>query len=205
MDAKLLSTYLVAVLVLEIVPGPDMLFAVGSGIRGGPRAGFCAAVGCALGEAVHFTAAAIGLAALFRASPVLYNGTRLAGAAYLAWLGIQALRCGAHDASARSGATTALRALCRGVVVNLLNPKMAIFTITFLPQFVKPSRGHLVEQFIILGVLFLALEIIIDGAVGLAAGRIRDLLSSRAHAIRRLDTLTGSLYLGLASAVAVER
>jgi threonine/homoserine/homoserine lactone efflux protein len=204
-DHQLLLTYLIAVFVLEIVPGPDMLFALGSGIRAGPRAGLCAAVGCALGEAVHFTAAALGLTALFRASPVLYRGTAVAGAAYLVWLGTRAWRSGAAEGTSHRAAATAGRALGRGLVVNLLNPKMAMFTLTFLPQFVRPSRGHLVEQFVVLGAIFLVMEIGIDGAAGLAAGRISNLLRERKRANRWLNRLTGSLYLGLATTVVTEQ
>ncbi|HEY7483940.1 MAG TPA: LysE family translocator [Streptosporangiaceae bacterium] len=199
---ELLATYLVTVLILEIMPGPDMLLTLASGIRGGPGAGFCAAVGCALGEAMHITAAAAGLAALFRTSPLLYDGTRLAGVGYLAWLGIHALRSRGSEVAAPGGASSPRRALSRGMVGNLLNPKMAVFTITFLPQFVEPARGHVIAQFVVLGALFLALEIVIDGTVGLLAGRIGSLLTTRERGRRRLNTLTGSLYLALATMLA---
>ena len=164
-----------------LIPGPDMLFALGTGIRSGPRAGLCAAIGAALGESVHMIAAAAGLAALFRASPVVYDAVRLVGAGYLVYLGVKTLRdrdTVAPGAGAAGGVHPVRRALLRGMVVNLLNPKMALFTIAFLPQFVDPARGHVAGQFALLGAIFLAFEIVVDGTVGLAAGRLGTWLSA---------------------------
>lgn len=201
----MLAAYVVTVLLLMITPGPDMLFTLGTGIRSGPRAGFCAAVGAALGESVHMLAAAAGLAALFRASPVVYDVVRLTGAAYLVYLGIKTLRSRDVDLTAGAGGPTPRRALLRGMVVNLLNPKMALFTISFLPQFIDPSRGGVIAQFALLGAIFLAFELLVDGAVGLLAGRLRTVLTGRRTAMRRLNVTTGSIYLGLAAKIAATR
>src|SRR5438105_3725994 len=142
-----------------------MLFALATGIKSGPRAGFLAAVGAAAGEVVHVTTAALGLAALFRAAPVLFTFLRFAGASYLVFLGIQALRARNHASVADLGraAASARRAFWRGALTNLLNPKMALFTVALLPQFVDTGRGNVGLQFLVLGTCFVALEILVGG------------------------------------------
>ena len=188
-----------------LTPGPDMLFCLASGLRGGPRAGFSAAVGAATGEVVHISAAAVGLAALFRGAPVLYDGVRILGAGYLVWLGIRTLRnrdagLGGRPADARRSRNRAFR---RGLTTNLLNPKMALFSIAFLPQFVDPHR-NVALQFFVLGACFVALEIAVDGTVGILAGRFRSFLGAR-RATRNLNVVSGCVFLGLGARVAIER
>ena len=205
MNTSLFATYLGVVTVLMLTPGPDMLFCLASGLRGGPRSGFLAAVGAATGEVVHITAAAFGLAALFRAAPVAFDAVRAAGAAYLVLLGLRALRTrNAELPTGAEGGGSARRAYWRGLATNLLNPKMALFSIAFLPQFTDPRAGSVALQFLVLGACFVALEIAVDGTVGLAAGRLARLLRGR-RARRNLNVATGSIYLGLGARVALER
>src|SRR5437868_4545300 len=197
-NTSLFITYLVTATVLMLTPGPDMLFCLASGLRGGARAGFAAAVGAATGEVVHISAAAAGLAALFRAAPLLYDGVRILGACYLVWLGIRALRhrdagLGGRQASGRN------RAFLRGLTTNLLNPKMALFSIAFLPQFVDPGRS-VALQFVVLGACFVTLEIVVDGTVGILAGRFRTFFGSR-RATRNLNVASGFVFLGLGARV----
>jgi len=205
-NGSLFGAYLVTVTVLILLPGPDMLFALATGIKSGPRAGFLAAVGAAAGEVVHITTAALGLAALFRAAPLLFEVMRFVGATYLVYLGIQALRTrnAASIADVRRAATGARRAFWRGALTNLLNPKMALFTIAFLPQFVDASRGNVPLQFLILGACFVALEILVDGTVGTLAGRFSQFLARR-RAVKTLHVVSGSVFLGLGAKVALER
>src|SRR5437588_123049 len=195
MNGSLFAAYLATVTVLILVPGPDMLFALATGIRSGSRAGFLAAVGAAAGEVVHITTAALGLAALFRTAPLLFDLMRFAGAAYLVYLGIQTLRARNESllATPGRGAAGARRAFWRGALTNLLNPKMALFTIAFLPQFVDTSRGNVGLQFLVLGACFVALEILVDGTVGMLAGRFRQLLTRRSTA-RTLRAVCGSVF-----------
>lgn len=206
-SGQLLVSYLAVVTVLMLTPGPDMLFVLASGIRSGSKAGFVAAVGVAVGETVHLLAAATGLAALFRAAPLLYDLMRFAGAAYLLWLGVRTLRArdGAGVAHGQHGAASTRRAFWRGLVTNVLNPKMALFTLALLPQFVDPSRGQVPAQFLVLGACFLALEIVVDGTVGLAAGRVRRILAARPRAARGVEVVSGSVFLGLGAKLAVTR
>ena len=206
MNASLLAAYLVTIAVLIALPGPDMLFALATGIKGGSRAGFFAAVGAALGEVVHITAAAVGLAALFRAAPLLFDVMRFAGAAYLLYLGVQTWRARNEPptAGARAGAAGARRALWRGALTNLLNPKMALFTIAFLPQFVDTARGHVALQFLVLGACFVTLEIVVDGTVGILAGKFGRVLERR-RAAKSLHIASSGIFFGLGAKVALER
>jgi threonine/homoserine/homoserine lactone efflux protein len=197
---SLFATYLVTASVLMVTPGPDMLFCLATGLRGGPRAGFTAALGAAAGEVVHISASALGLAALFRAAPVAYDGVRVLGAGYLILLGIRTVRNRNRGIQTRDDNGRAFR---RGLLTNLLNPKMALFSIAFLPQFVDPHRD-VALQFLVLGACFVALEIVVDGTVGLLAGRFTRLLRGR-RAVRNLNVAAGSIYVGLGLRVAAER
>jgi threonine/homoserine/homoserine lactone efflux protein len=182
-----------------LTPGPDMLFCLASGLRGGPRAGFLAAAGAATGEVMHITAAALGLAALFRAAPAAYDAVRFAGAAYLVVLGLRTLR---HRNADLADAPATARPYARGMITNLLNPKMALFTIAFLPQFVDPRR-NVALQFVVLGTCFVALELIVDGTVGLVAGRFGRILRRR-RTRRNVNVAAGLIYVGLGARVAAD-
>lgn len=207
MNGHLLVLYVVATFLAMIAPGPDMMFVLASGVRGGPSTGLLAALGVASSEIVHIAAAA-GLSALFAQAPIAFTVLRLAGAVYLAYLGVQAIRGARHptplpddDRSSISGR----RAYVRGAVTNLVNPKMVTFSVAFLPQFVDRDLGHVWLQFVVLGVIFLTFEMLIDGTVGLFAGRIGALLSRRHHARQALDAGSGTIMLALAGRLALER
>lgn len=172
-------------------------------MRGGPRAGLLATAGVATSEAVHITVAAAGLAAFFAAAPVAFAAVRIAGAAYLVYLGVQTIRHRGKEEPASPG-IPAPRVYLRGLLTNLLNPKMVTFTIAFLPQFIDPARGQVWLQFTIVGAFFLALEFLVDGTVGVFAGRIGSWLRRRHGAQRRLDVATGTLLIGLGLRLAVE-
>jgi threonine/homoserine/homoserine lactone efflux protein len=201
-NGSLFVAYLVTVVVLMLTPGPDMLFCLATGLRGGSRAGFRAALGAATGEVIHISAAALGLAAVFRAAPLLFDAVRFAGACYLIILGLSALRN--RNRQPGDGVPAGAHAYRRGVATNLLNPKMALFTIAFLPQFVDPGAGSLALQFLILGACFVALEIVVDGTVGLVAGRLADLFRRR-RVRRNLNVAAGSIYIGLGARLALDR
>lgn len=206
-DQHLFALFLITTFVAMISPGPDMLFILGCGMRGGPRAGLLATAGVATSETVHITLAAAGLSAFFAAAPTAFTALRLAGAAYLMYLGVQAIRHRGQMPATSAGANTASgrRVYLRGLLTNLVNPKMVTFTIAFLPQFVDPRLGRVWLQFLILGAIFIALEFLVDGTVGVLAGRIGDWLARRQAARRRLDIATGGVFIGLGVRLAVER
>ncbi|SEM46315.1 LysE family translocator [Streptacidiphilus jiangxiensis] len=202
----LFALFLLTTTVAMVTPGPDMLFVLGCGMRGGPRAGLLATAGVATSEAVHITVAAAGLAAFFAAVPVAFVAVRLLGAAYLIHLGVQAIRHRGRAPETRGTvAVDGRQAFLRGLLTNLLNPKMVTFTIAFLPQFIDPARGRVPLQFALLGAVFLVLEFLVDGTVGVLAGRIGGWLRRRRAAQRRLDTATGGILIGLGVRLALER
>jgi threonine/homoserine/homoserine lactone efflux protein len=197
MNGHLLALYVAAVFVAMIAPGPDMMFVLASGVRGGPRVGFLAAVGVASSEVVHIAAVAAGLSALFAAAPAAFTVLRIVGALYLTWLGVQAMRSAFRggsldDAALRGSAVSGRRAYLRGALTNLVNPKMITFSVAFLPQF------------LVLGAIFVGFELVVDGSVGLLAGRLRTTLARRRRARQALDGGSGAVMLALAGRLALE-
>ncbi|GAA3823356.1 LysE family translocator [Sphaerisporangium flaviroseum] len=207
-DQHLLALFTVTAIIAMIAPGPDMLFVLGCGMRGGPRAGLLATAGVATSEAIHIAVASAGLAALFAAVPFAFTVLRIAGAAYLIYLGIQMIR---HrkgvqaEVTVGGGGMSGRRAYLNGLLTNLLNPKMVTFTIAFLPQFINPQLGQVWVQFAILGAILIALEFLVDGTVGVLAGRIGGWLRRRHTARRRIDVATGGVFIGLGVRLAVEQ
>ncbi|NJC71159.1 LysE family translocator [Planosporangium thailandense] len=207
-DAHLLALFTVTTFVAMAAPGPDMLFILGCGMRGGPRAGLLATAGVATSEAIHVAVAAAGLAALFTAVPIAFTVVRIAGAAYLIYLGVGMIRHrndSPDEGTAVGEKISGRRAYLRGLLTNLLNPKMVTFTIAFLPQFINPGLGRVGMQFAVLGAILIGLEFLVDGAVGVLAGRIGGWLRRRRAARRRLDLATGGLFIGLGVRLASER
>ena len=207
MNTHLLALYVVTLSLAMIVPGPDMLFVLGTGMRGGPRAGLLATCGVATSEAIHILLAAVGLSALFATTPTAFTAVRIVGAVYLVFLGLQAIRGkrSTLDSGASTAAVSDRRAYVRGLLTNLLNPKMVTFTIALLPQFVDRHHGQVAMQFLVLGAIFVAFEFVVDGTVGVLAGRIGRWLLQRHRARRRLDVATGGLFIGLGVRLAAER
>lgn len=221
MNTHQLALYVVVVFVAMIAPGPDMMFVLATGARGGARAGLLATLGVASSEVVQITAVAAGLSALFAAAPAAFTALRLAGAAYLLYLGVQALRSarrgspvadpageedGGRDGQRAGGRRVSGRyAYLRGLVTNLVNPKMVTFAVAFLPQFVDRGLGHVPAQFAVLGAIFVAFEVLIDGTVGIAAGRLGSWLSRRRRARQALDAGSGTIMIALAGRLALER
>jgi threonine/homoserine/homoserine lactone efflux protein len=203
-DQHLLLAFLVTTAVAMVTPGPDMLFILGCGMRGGPKAGLLATAGVATSEAIHVAAAAAGLAALFAAVPVAFTAVRIAGAAYLIVLGVRAIR-NRGTIPDDVVQTKVTRAYSNGLLTNLLNPKMVTFTIAFLPQFIDPARGRVWLQFAVLGAIMIVFEFLVDGAVGVLAGRIGGWLRRRRKARRRIEITTGGLFIGLGVHLAVDR
>ncbi|MFE9581658.1 LysE family translocator [Nocardia sp. NPDC006044] len=204
-DQNLLLAFMATTFIAMITPGPDMLFVLGCGMRGGPRAGLLATAGVATSEAIHVAVAAAGLAALFAAVPVAFTVVRVLGAGYLIYLGVQAIRrrSSLPSEDERVG-VSGRKAYLSGLFTNLLNPKMVTFTIAFLPLFIDPSRGQIWLQFVILGAIMIVFEFLVDGAVGVLAGRIGGWLRRRHAARRRIEVATGGIFIGLGVRLAVQ-
>ncbi|MBK8439516.1 MAG: LysE family translocator [Rhodobacter sp.] len=188
-DPLVLLAFLPAALALNLTPGADMMFCLGQGLRGGWRAGQAANLGIAAGGMVHVTLAALGLAAVLKAHPAAFEAVRWAGVAYLLWLAWKALKAGPVR-PARVAPASVVRVFREALVVNLLNPKVALFILAFLPQFVDTARP-VVPQFLTLGLVFSAGGLVVNGLVGGFAATIGGRLA-------RSDTM--SRWLGRTSA-----
>ncbi|MEV6941108.1 LysE family translocator [Streptomyces sp. NPDC051172] len=198
-DMSSYAAFLVAALVLCVTPGPDMMFIVAMGGRGGPRTGVLAAFGVACAMFVHTVAAALGLSALFLALPTLYHVLRWAGAAYLLYLAVKAFRDRAVPVEEGAAAGPGRRrAFWQGAVTNLLNPKVILFNVAFLPQFVDPGLGHVREQFLVFGLTITVMGFGVDGSIGLLSGKLSALLRRSRRIARGLNIFSGTVFTGLA-------
>ncbi|MGD1224770.1 LysE family translocator [Streptomyces krungchingensis] len=198
-DTSLYAAFLVAGFALCVTPGPDMMFIVAMGGRGGPAAGVLAALGVAFAMLVHAVAAMLGLSALFTTLPTLYHVLRWLGAAYLLYLAVKAFRDRAVPDEAPAAVGPGLRrAFWQGALTNLLNPKVILFNVAFLPQFVNPELGHVAGQFMILGASMTIMGFAVDGSIGLLSGRLSALLRRSRRVARGLDVFSGTVFAGLA-------
>lgn len=197
-DFASLALFMTATLALNLAPGPDMLYVSTRSLAQGRRAGVISALGIAAGAVVHTVAIASGLAALLRALPLAYEIVRFAGAAYLIWLGVQALRGKAGPASSKTLDRASEWAVFRqGAITNILNPKVALFFLAFLPQFVDPARGSVALQIVVLGCLFNTSGTIVNIAVAHLAASAGRWLGARGHVERIFRWLTASVFIGL--------
>ncbi|MCZ7660401.1 MAG: LysE family translocator [Xanthobacteraceae bacterium] len=184
-----LVAYTLASLLLIVTPGPDMTLFLGQTLAGGRARGFASMLGACTGLIVHTMLAALGLSALLAASATAFNVLKVAGVAYLLWLAVQALRHGtALDLARETGAPRPLsRVFLTAIGVNLLNPKIVMFFVTFLPQFVSVADPHAGAKLTFLGVYYIALGLPMCALMILAAERFTAALRSSRRAMRAFD------------------
>jgi threonine/homoserine/homoserine lactone efflux protein len=192
----LLAFCLLAV-VVAAVPGPSNMFVLARGLQSGSQAAVAGAAGCATGAFVYVVATAVGLAALLASSHVVFAAVHYAGAAYLCWLGIAALRSRAPETPATAGPRSPWRSYRQGVVVELGNPKVALFFLALFPQFIHPDAGPAALQVLILGSMFVSIALASDSVYAFGSGRLRALFARRPKLHRRQQRATGLVYLGL--------
>lgn len=205
-DFSLLPVFLLAVLLLMITPGPDMIFVTANALAGGRKAGLASLMGVATGAYLHIIAAAIGISALIVASETAYDVVRYAGAAYLFYLGLKFLMSRHSFGTVDPARTRSLGSIYRqGVITNLLNPKAALFTLSFVPQFVSPETGPAWSQILVLGLVIVTVMILVDLPIVLASGRFAEWLVRSSAAGNLLGKSIGLLLIGLAVYVAVTR
>ena len=201
------STFLLfglAALGLLVIPGPAVLYIVTRSIHQGRAAGLVSVLGVATGSLVHVAAAALGLSALLVSSALAFEAVKLLGAAYLIWLGIRTLRGRAEDDPTEGAEAAKLsRAYTQGVVVNVLNPKTALFFLAFLPQFVDPDAGRPAPQMLVLGALFVTLGVLSDGTYALVASRLGGWLRTRRRFARNRRVVSGGMYITLGAVAAL--
>ena len=197
-DPPRIGLFVVAALALLIVPGPAVLYVVARSINQGRRAGLASVLGIHVGTLIHISAATLGLSALIVSSAIAFTAVKVAGAIYLVGLGLWTLFSRtAEPEIALGGERNLRRAFAQGIVVNVLNPKTALFFLAFLPQFVDRDAPHPALQIAFLGLLFALLGLVTDSLWALAAGTAGGVLrrSRRFTAVQRY--VTGCVYIGL--------
>ena len=202
-DPASLAVFVVAALALLVVPGPAVIYVVARSIQQGRRAGLASVLGIHVGTLVHIAAATLGLSALVVSSAVAFTAVKIAGAVYLVGLGLWTLFSRrAETEIALGGERNLRRAFAQGIVVNVLNPKTALFFLAFLPQFVDPNAPHPAVQIAFLGVLFALLGLVTDSIWALAAGTAGGVLRRSRRFARGQRYVTGTVYVGLGVATA---
>jgi threonine/homoserine/homoserine lactone efflux protein len=203
---EILAVFLAAAVALALAPGPDNLFVLTQAALHGRRAGLLVTLGLCTGLVAHTAAVSLGVAALLKASPVAFTMLTVAGALYLLWLAWGAWRAGAMrlDESAPP-AQPASALYLRGIVMNVTNPKVAIFFLAFLPQFADPARGSVAGQIVVLGVVFGIATLAVFGSIAWAAGFVGEALRRRPVAQVALNRLAALIFVALAVRLLVMR
>ena len=198
-DPGALAVFVVAALVLLVIPGPAVLYIVSQSIGRGRLAGIVSMLGIQVGGLVHVAAAAAGLSALLVRSAVAFNVVKYAGAAYLVFLGLRRIlgKDEAQDVPGTRPEKSLRRLFAQGVVINVLNPKTALFFFSFLPQFVDVDAGSVAVQIATLGLIFILLATLSDGLYALAAGSAAGRLRGRSGFVRTERYATGGVLVGL--------
>jgi threonine/homoserine/homoserine lactone efflux protein len=212
-DASTFALFAAAAITLLVIPGPSVLYIVTRSVDQGRAAGLASVGGIHVGTLVHVAAAAFGLSALLVSSATAYNAVRWVGAAYLVWLGVRRLLAREEDAAAIAGGGPDARrqglrrVFAQGVVVNVLNPKTALFFFAFLPQFVDTTRGSVQFQVVVFGVAFVLLGLVSDGTYAVAASAGARWLRRRPGVARTSRLVSGGVLisLGVTTALAGSR
>ncbi len=206
LDPAQLLIFVPAALALNLTPGSDMMFCLAQGIKAGPHAGVAASFGVATGGLVHTFLAAFGLAALIAANPVAFEVIRWFGVAYLVFIAVQAFRNPVGDVNAVAVQKGSVyRAWRDAVFVNLFNPKVVLFVLAFVPQFVDPARGSTVLQFIILCTILNIGGTIINALVGAFSGTIGNALARNRRLAQFYRYVSSTIFIGLAAKLAFDR
>ena len=199
--------FLLAAVLITASPGPDNLMVLGLGMSRGRKQGMVFGLGCALGCLSHTLLAVLGVSALIAASPVAFTALRVGGGLYLVWLGVNALRSqGGSTTSDGNAAPQSLRSLfAKGLVANAINPKVVLFFLSLLPQFVIPANGNVPGQMLALGVTFTVQAAILFGLLGWFAGAIGAWLNRKPGAGKWLDRIAGTVFVALGIKLIVAR
>ncbi len=209
--ADTLIAYVGAASLLVVVPGPAQALVLARSMRQGANAAVLTAIGLDLATLVHSLAAALGLSAILATSATAFTVVKLAGAAYLLFLGVRLLWTRAAPGEATTpepspaSRLSPARLVSDGLITGLLNPKVAIFFLAFLPQFVDPARGHAATQLFLLGAILALLDLLWLSALGIAAARARRRLSADGRVAKWRDRIAGGVLVGLGIRLALSR
>jgi threonine/homoserine/homoserine lactone efflux protein len=212
MDALLtapqFAAFLAAAVLVTLAPGPDNLMVLSLGMARGRKPGVAFGLGCAFGCFNHTLFAALGVSALIAASPLAFTALKIAGGLYLVWLGVQAIRNARPADAPQAGATpdeSALKLFAKGLIANAINPKVILFFLAFLPQFVDTARGHAGWQIAQLGLIFTLETALIFAAIGWFAGSIGERLARNPMLGTWLDRVAGGIFVALGAKLLASR
>lgn len=201
-----ITLFLTTSVLLALAPGPDNLFVLAQSAQHGRKAGLMVTCGLCTGIIVHTIAVSLGVAAIFQASTIAFTTLKYAGAAYLLYLAWMSFRANGNIGADNKVNKLRFRTLyLRGVIMNITNPKVSIFFLAFLPQFIDPALGPIIPQMLQLGGLFILSTIWIFGGIALLAGTFGRLLASSERATQILNWVAGSVFIGLALKLAMIR
>jgi threonine/homoserine/homoserine lactone efflux protein len=204
-SASTLALFSLAAVALAVVPGPAVTYIVTQSIDKGRRAGLMSALGVSSGGIVHVAAATIGLSALIASSATAFTAVKLVGAAYLIVVGIRRILSHDADAAPDTRPTSSRQLFTQGLVVNILNPKTALFFLAFLPQFVDPDRGSVALQVAVLGLIFVAIALSSDTVYALVADLLAGRLRRSGTGARLRRYVSGGIFVALGISAAVAR
>jgi threonine/homoserine/homoserine lactone efflux protein len=207
-DSARMVLFLTAAVLLAVAPGPGMLYVLARSLAGGKREGVLSALGTFLGGMVHVLAAALGVSIILTRSAIAFATVKYAGAAYLCFLGVRMIVDARKETTltledAGAALTFGRNPLWQGIATEVLNPKTALFFLSFIPQFVSRPAGHVFFQFVLLGTFSVALNTSADLIVILLAGPLGKLIRSSPVFRRRQRTITGTIMIGLGTYLAV--
>lgn len=199
LSAEQFFAFLAAAMLITASPGPDNLMVLSTGIARGRSRGVVFGLGCAFGCLSHTVLAAIGVSALIAASPLAFLALKVCGGLYLVWMGVQALRSrgGISLGQARAADESLRRLFAKGLLANAINPKVALFFLSFLPQFVVAGNGHAGAQTVLLGLTFTLQAALLFGLLGYFSGAIGQWLQGNARAGVWLDRVAGTIFVAL--------
>ena len=199
--------FLITAIVVVLAPGTGVIYTLATGLGQGRRAALWAALGCTFGIVPALAAAVLGVAAVLHASALLFQIVKFAGVAYLLWLAWQALKEGGALAvqTERGGAQPGWRVAWRGVLINVLNPKLSIFFLALLPPFLSGNPAGVTREMMLLGGVFMALTFVVFIGYGMFAAQARSLILGNARAMRWINRGFAAIFAALAGRLALER
>ena len=207
LSAEQFFGFLLAASVITVAPGPDNMMVLSIGMAKGRLPGIAFGLGCALGCLSHTLLAVLGVSALIAASPEAFTALKVCGGLYLVWLGVNALRSagGASVGKASDDRQSPRKLFLKGIVANAINPKVILFFLSFLPQFVIPGHGSVAAQMAWLGIIFTLQAGVIFGLLGYFSGTVGQWINTRPRLGTAMDRLTGVIFVGLGLRLIVSR
>lgn len=194
-----LTTFVIASVLLALVPGPDNIFVLTQSSVNGHKAGLLVTLGLCTGLIFHTTAVALGITAVLKTSYVAFTVLKIAGAMYLLYLAWRAFHASSEEINTgQSREVAGIKYYLRGVIMNVTNPKVSIFFLAFLPQFADPSRGPVIQQIFFLGMVFILVTLLVFGGIALLAGAVGAWLTNTPRAQTMMNRIAGAVFVAMA-------